>query len=78
MSIAANEYLQGFKTLPLQQQLQLSQAINHYLMQYFSDFTLQVEQDEKANWQIFANENLAKAFGENEPQYLITDIETSI
>ncbi len=76
MSVATLEYLQNFKTLPLSQQMQVSQAINQYLMEYFSHLTTEIEEKEHSSWQHFSTQNIAKAFGEDEPEYFVTDLKS--
>ena len=77
MSVATLEYLQTFKTLSLSQQMQVRQAINQYLMEYFSHLTTEIEEKERSSWKLFSTQNVAKAFGEDEPEYSISVLSES-
>jgi hypothetical protein len=73
MSVSAKEYLKSFQELPFQEQLQLSNAINGYLNDYFRTLTLQLEQEDKINWQVFSRNKLAEAYSNDEPTYTLED-----
>ncbi|GEM_PF-3223681 len=75
MNVAVADYLQTFKTLSLPQQMQLSQAINQYLLEYFDKLTTQLEEEERSSWLLLSQQQLAKAYSNDEPEYSLDDLQ---
>jgi hypothetical protein len=72
MTAAPIQFFQQFRLLPLQEQLHLSAQINQFLVQYFEQLTHQLNETERANWQLFSKQGLNKAYSDDEPDYSLT------
>ena len=64
-----SDVFQQFTALPLPEQLKVSQQINQFLLKYIEQITKQTEDTEKYNWHSFSKQQLADAYGEDEPNY---------
>ncbi len=67
--VTKTDVFQLFTALPLPEQLKVSQQINQFLLQYIEKISNQTEDAEKNQWNYFSKQQLANAFGADEPVY---------